>query len=119
MFPVSLQCIARAQNCLTSMFVKGGQISERGAKFPKGGPNFLGNMAPGGGGIFPRKFGPGGPYFGGAKFPGTPATIFPGREPTHILIHPAYICASSKNIAKDFPCDRQYLTEGFSSFVKI
>ena len=32
-----LQCIARAQNCLTSMFVKGGQISEvgfGGAKFP-------------------------------------------------------------------------------------
>ena len=48
------------------MFVKGG-----GGKFPKGGPNFLGNMAPGGA-IFPRKFGPGGPYFGGAKFPGTP-----------------------------------------------
>ena len=46
------------------MFVKG-------AKFPKGGPNFLGNMAPGEA-IFPRKFGPGGPYFGGAKFPGTP-----------------------------------------------
>ena len=61
---IHLQCIARAQNCLTSMFVKGG------AKFPKGGPNFLGNMAPGGA-IFPRKFGPGGPYFGGAKFLGT------------------------------------------------
>ena len=47
------------------MFVKGGQISERGAKFPrKYGP---------GGGIFPRKFGPGEPYFGGGgKFPGTP-----------------------------------------------
>ena len=39
------------------MFVKGG----RGAKFPKGGPYFLGNLARGG------------PYFGGAKFPGTPA----------------------------------------------
>ena len=62
---IHLQCIARAQNCLTSMFVKG-------AKFPKGGPNFLGNMAPGEA-IFPRKFDPGGPYFGGAKFPGTPA----------------------------------------------
>ena len=63
---IHLQCIARAQNCLTSMFVKGGQISERGAKFPrKYGPR-------GGGAIFPRKFGPGGPYFGGAKFPGTP-----------------------------------------------
>ena len=37
----------------------------------KGGPNFLGNMPPGGA-IFPRKFSPGGPYFGGAKFPGTP-----------------------------------------------
>ena len=47
------------------MFVKG-------AKFPKGGPNFLRNMAPGEA-IFPRKLGPGGPYFGGAKFPGTPA----------------------------------------------
>ena len=46
------------------MFVKG-------AKFPKGGPNFLGNMAPGEA-IFPRKFAPGGPYFGGGKFPGTP-----------------------------------------------
>ena len=47
------------------MFVKGGQISERGAKFPskygpRGGPYFLGNLARGG------------PYFGGAKFPGTP-----------------------------------------------
>ena len=26
---------------------------------------------------------------------------------------------SSKDIAKDFPCDRQYLTKGISSFVKI
>ena len=65
---IHLQCIARAQNCLTSMFVKGGQISERGAKFPR-------KYGPRGGGIFPRKFGPGGPYFGGAKFPGTPANI--------------------------------------------
>ena len=33
-------------------------------------------MAPGGG-IFPRKFGPGKPYFGGGggKFPGTPVNL--------------------------------------------
>ena len=43
------------------MFVKG-------AKFPKRGPNFLGPP----GTIFPRKFGPGGQIFGGAKFPVTP-----------------------------------------------
>ena len=67
------------------MFVKGG----RGAKFPKGGPNFLGNMASGGA-IFPRKFARGGPYFGGAKFPGTPEL--------KILFHmtiarkPQYLC---------------------------
>ena len=42
---IHLQCIARAQNCLTSMFGKGGG---GGGKFPKGWPNFLGNMAPGG-----------------------------------------------------------------------
>ena len=50
------------------MFVKGGQISETGAKFPR-------KYGPRGGAIFPRKFGPGGPYFGGAKFPGTPVEI--------------------------------------------
>ena len=49
---IHLQCIARAQNCLTSMFVKGGQISEREAKFPRkygprGGAYFLGNLARG------------------------------------------------------------------------
>ena len=41
------------------MFVKGGQISEVGAKFPrKFGPP---------GAIFPRKFGPGGPNFRGGQ----------------------------------------------------
>ena len=47
------------------MFVKG-------AKFPKWGPNFLGNMAPGGpnflGNLAPR----GAKFSGGAKFPVTP-----------------------------------------------
>jgi hypothetical protein len=33
------------------------------------GPNFRR------GAIFPRKFGPGGPKFGGAKFPGTPVNV--------------------------------------------
>ena len=35
-----------------------------GGKFPKGWPNFLGNMAPRGG-IFPRKFVPGNHILGG------------------------------------------------------
>ena len=47
------------------MFVKG-------AKFPKRGAKFVGNMAPGGA-YFLGNLARGGPYFGGAKFPGTPA----------------------------------------------
>ena len=46
------------------MFVKG-------AKFPKWGPNFLGNMAPGGPN-FLGNLARGGQIFGGAKFPVTP-----------------------------------------------
>ena len=42
-----------------------------GAKFPKGGQISY-EIWPGGGGIFPRKFGPGGQIFRGAKFPVTP-----------------------------------------------
>ena len=50
------------------MFVKGGQISERGDKFPrKYGPREA---------KFPRKFGRGGQIFGGAKFPVTPDAIW-------------------------------------------
>ena len=47
------------------MFVKG-------AKFPKWGPNFLGNMAPGGPNFLGNLARGGGQIFGGAKFPVTP-----------------------------------------------
>ena len=50
------------------MFVKG-------AKFPKWGPNFLGNMAPGGPN-FLGNLARGGQIFGGAKFPVTPAMLY-------------------------------------------
>ena len=49
------------------MFVKG-------AKFPKWGPNFLGNMASGGPN-FLGNLARGGQIFGGAKFPVTPAVL--------------------------------------------
>ena len=49
------------------MFVKG-------AKFPKWGPNSLGNMAPGGPN-FLGNLARGGQIFGGAKFPVTPERI--------------------------------------------
>ena len=56
---IHLQYIARAQNCLTSMFVKGGQISERGAKFPrKYGPR---------GGHISQEIWPGGTIFWGGQ----------------------------------------------------
>ena len=50
------------------MFVKG-------AKFPKWGPNFLGNLAPRGP-YFLGNLARGGQIFGGAKFPVTPALYF-------------------------------------------
>ena len=50
------------------MFVKG-------AKFPKWGPNFLGNLAPRGP-YFLGNLARGGQIFGGAKFPVTPAVLY-------------------------------------------
>ena len=60
------------------MFVKG-------AKFPKWGPNFLGNMAPGGPN-FLGNLARGGQIFGGAKFPVTPAIDSTGQNTLYAWI---------------------------------
>ena len=46
-------------------------VCKGGTKFPKGGPNFLGNMAPRGP-YFLGNLARGDHILGGAKFPGTP-----------------------------------------------